>query len=70
MVRKLMTHLNDQNDVFGCTSKLENCSPLAQFCAVKMPPRLLMSNSTLNHVWSQNCCTDLYGLKGSSLLHH
>lgn len=41
-----------------------------QFCAVKMPPRSLMNNSTLNHVWSQNCCTDLYGLKGSSLLRH
>lgn len=29
-----------------------------------------MNNSTPNHVWSQNCCSDLYGLKGSSLLRH
>lgn len=31
---------------FGCTSKLKNCSLPAQCCAVKMPPRLLISNST------------------------
>lgn len=35
-----------------------------------MPPRLLMSYSTLKHVWSQNSHTDLYGLKGSNLSHH
>lgn len=29
-----------------------------------------MKHSNPNHVWSQNCCSDLYGLKGSSLLRH
>lgn len=32
---------------FGCTSKLKNCLLPAQCCAVKMPPRLPISNSTM-----------------------
>lgn len=49
MVRKSITlHISIiRMRFFWCTSKLENCSRCAQFCAVKMPPRLLMSNSTI-----------------------
>lgn len=55
----------------GCTSKLENCSPLAQFCAVKVPPKFVLNrfHAKLEKL-SPNYCTDLYGLKGSSRLHY